>query len=447
MSIALQIRDLSKHHVNTIFSQVNLDVTSPAKIGLIGDNGIGKSTLVKLISGQDTPDEGQIIWTGNPRISYLPQEFSTNEFDLSGGMQKILKLTDNFYSGADVILLDEPDNHLDQEHKEWFSQLVADFSGLLIVISHDRHFLRNFVDKIWLVEDHKVKEYPGNYNQFLKLYQHQKESELHLYQTQERERQRLKDYIAKLKVWVKQSDKFAGRYSSALKRYDRHVASMIDRPREKKRIKLTDSVARHPNRKTALHLEHLSKSYVQTQVLTDINLHVFCGEKIAISAPNGSGKTTLLSIISGALPFDAGKLRVGNNLKLGVYSQDHYAALSDDSSPLETLRARIAYTEPQAVSHLARFLFSYEQMRGKIKFLSGGQKSRLQLACFLATNPDILILDEPTNHLDITTIQLLEDYLKTYCGAIVLVSHDQEFVDSVVNQVYLLDNGVLQPVQ
>ena len=130
-------------------------------------------------------------------------------------------------------------------------------------------------------------------------------------------------------------------------------------------------------------------------------------------------------------------------MKLGVYSQDHYAVLDDDLSPVETLRNFVPFGEPQAVNHLAKFLFSYDQMRGKIKFLSGGQKSRLQLACFLATNPDILILDEPTNHLDLTTVQLLEDFLRSFPGAIVLVSHDQEFTSSVVDTVYVLNNGKL----
>jgi len=443
MLTGLKVENLTKRHLNTLFDGVNLYAHSPSKIGLIGDNGIGKSTFLKMIAGMESPDEGKISWIGDPQVAYLPQEILDNEYELSGGQQKIVKLTEIFYGGFDVILLDEPDNHLDLDHREWFANLVEEYEGLLIGISHDRSFLRKYVNKIWLVEEQNVKSYDGAYNKFLELYTNEKVAQAKLYQTQFKEQERLKESVNRMKVWVKMNDAFAGRYRSAIKRYERHVEGMVKRPELKKEIKLSVGLAEQAKRKTAMYLEHLVKSYGEKEVLKDINLHLFCGEKVAIQAPNGSGKTTLLSIVSGALKMDSGRMRIGNGLKLGVYTQDHNVALNDDLSPVELLRNYLPFSEPQAVSHLAKFLFSYDQMRGKIKFLSGGQKSRLQLACFLATNPDLLILDEPTNHLDLTTVQLLEDFLKTYAGAILLVSHDREFVESVVEKIYMLKEGVL----
>lgn len=444
MGIFLQVSHLSKTFNNLLFEGMNLTAYEPVKIGLIGDNGSGKSTFLKILAGLETADAGNIIYSKDSKVGYLEQEIVSDTYDISGGEKKILRLAELFYSDYVILLLDEPDNHLDLDHKLWFEQLVQDFSGIVIVISHDRRFLETAVDKIWYLEERQIKEYPFNYSKFKEIYAGEMQSRQHLWEVQEKERQRLEKVVEWMRIRAAANSKLAGRYRGTVKRYEKFVANMVQKPPQFKKLALEADLDKQHKRKTAVYLQNICKSYGDNQVLKDLTLHVFCGEKIAIAAPNGSGKTTLLNIIVNKIEADSGEARIGPGLKLGYYAQEHLQALDEHSNLIDELQKSAPFAHYDAISCLKKFLFHENQIKMEVRFLSGGQKSRLQLAKFLATNPDILVLDEPSNHLDLKTVLALENFLKDYPGALILVSHDRELVANVVNTVYELKDGKLK---
>lgn len=445
MSVSLHVSRVSKSFNNLLFSDVNIAAMAPAKIGLIGDNGSGKSTFLKILAGVEVADRGQVVWSSGSEIGYLEQEIVTDTYDVSGGEKKILRLSELFYSDYNVLLLDEPDNHLDLDHKIWFEQLVQDFSGIAVVISHDRKFLETAVDKIWLVDEGRIKEYSFNYTKFKEVYEGEMSSRQHLWEVQEKERQRLEEIVSRFRRWAAANSDLAGRYHSAIKRYEKFVQNMVAKPPEAKKIGLKVNLGKQHERKTAVHIMNVAKSYGENKVLAGADLHLFCGEKIGIFAPNGAGKSTLLNILVGKISPDSGTVSIGPGLKLGYYAQEHLDILDEQATLIEEIQRSAPFDYYDAVGYLKRFLFDKNQASQETRLLSGGQKSRLQLAKFLATNPDILVLDEPTNHLDLKTVIALENFLKNYAGTLVLVSHDRELVRNVVNVVYKLKNGCLYP--
>ena len=443
MTVSLQISNVGKKFNVPLFTGVNLNVAGPLKIALIGDNGSGKSTFLKMLAGLEPVEEGSIQWSKELKIGYLEQEIISDTFDVSGGEKKILRLAELFYSDYSVLLLDEPDNHLDAENKDWFKELVKDFSGLIVVISHDRDFLSEAINKTWLLEEKKIADYSFGYTKFRQIYELEMTSRQHLWEAQERERMRLKDMVEWFRARAAASGKLAKAYHSTVKRYEKFVDSMVEKPPKATKLDLKLDLGKQHRRKTALHIQGLTKSYGKKSVLAGIDLHLFCGEKIAINAPNGSGKSTLLNIIVGKLTNDDGSVRIGDGLKMGCYAQEHLEALDENNTLAEELQRSVPLAHYDAVAYLKKFMFSQDQIRSPVRLLSGGQKSRLQLAMFLAVNPDILILDEPTNHLDLKTVLALENFLKGYEGALVLVSHDRELVRNVATKVYELKNGLL----
>lgn len=443
MATTLQVLHVGKSYNTTLFEDVTLVVNDPGRIGLIGDNGSGKSTFLKILAGRETPDQGEVVWSRNAKIGYLEQEIVSDTFDVSGGEKKILRLTELFYSNYDVLLLDEPDNHLDLDHKLWFESLVKDYDGILIVISHDRRFLESSVDKIWHLEETRIKQYPFNYSKFKTIYEGEMTSREHVWEVQEKERQRLVEVVSRLQRLAAAKSKLSGRYRSAVKRLERFVDEMVEKPPEDKRIVLGVNLGKQHRRKTAIHLKDVRKTYGGMHVLNGLSLHVFCGEKLAISAHNGSGKSTLLNIVAGKIKEDEGFVSIGSGLKMGYYAQEHLQALDENATLIEEIQKSVPLSRYDAIAYLKKFMFDKDKAGMQVKWLSGGQKSRLQLAKFLGTNPDILVLDEPTNHLDLKTIVTLERFLTEYSGTLLLASHDRIMVEHVVDTVYHLEDGIL----
>ncbi len=443
MATTLQVSRVGKSYNTPLFEDVTLVINDPGRIGLIGDNGSGKSTFLKILAGRETPDQGEVVWSRDAKIGYLEQEIVTDTFYVSGGEKKILRLTELFYSNYDVLLLDEPDNHLDLDHKLWFENLVKDYDGILIVVSHDRRFLESSVDKIWHLEETRIKQYSFNYSKYKIIYESEMTSREHLWEVQEKERQRLVDVVVRLQRLAAAHSKLSGRYRSAVKRLERFVDQMVEKPPEDKRIALGVNLGKQHKRKTAIHLKDVRKTYGDIRVLNGLSLHVFCGEKLAISAPNGSGKSTLLHIVAGKISEDSGVVNIGSGLKMGYYAQEHLQNLDENATLIEEIQKSVLLTWYDAIAYLKKFLFDRDKAGMKVKWLSGGQKSRLQLAKFLGTNPDILVLDEPTNHFDLKTVVALERFLKDYTGTLVLASHDRVLVENVVDTVYHLEDGIL----
>ena len=436
--INLKITKLQKQYNQPLLDDVTLTHTGRGVIALIGDNGSGKSTLLKILAGLDEQDGGKIEWSWTPRIGYLQQEIESLP-TLSGGQKKLALLADLIYSNLyDVLLLDEPDNHLDIENKEWLAQAIKSFNGLIIMISHDRHLLKEVTTHTWLVEDREIRTYPFGYGKFVKTYEEERQSLEHLYHTQEKEENRLKELVALFKFKATYSEVAAKTFHSLEKRLARYQAGMVKDPKlNDVKIELNSKITgKQIKHKLAFMIRDMSFSYPDNQVFDQAELFVEVREKVALISPNGSGKSTLIKLLLGELEPSSGVAKIGENLKVGYYSQEHLETLPKDSTPMKCFTDRFPLRDYQAEEILKKFYFSKQTAKSKIWTLSGGQKSRLQMALFLYTNPDLLILHEPTNHLDLKSVAALEEFLKEFQGTVLLISHDRDLVTNVCDLIY-----------
>lgn len=438
----LKIEKLTKLYNQPLLDEVNVYHSGLGVIALVGDNGSGKSTLLKILAGIDSQDAGHIIWNGgNPSIGYMPQEIENNP-TLSGGQKKLAMLAELIYSGRyDVLLLDEPDNHLDREGKEWLEQAIKDFSGLVILISHDRFFLKTVSTHVWLVENHQLRSFNYGFAKFEDVYNDEQESKAKQFETQYKEMKRLENLVEIFRIKVQHSKKLAGRYHNFEKRLSRLKAEMIEDPNKaKSHIQLRSRVDRRVIKgKMAITVRGLSFGY-EDLIFDQAELYVAVGEKVALVSPNGSGKSTLIKLLLGQLQPNAGIARLGNDLKIGYYSQEHLETLDPDSTAMATFMNKYFLRDFEVELILGRFLLTKQTINSKIYTLSGGQKARLQLALFLYQNPDLLVLDEPTNHLDLKSVQALENFLSDFGGTVLLISHDRELVDRVCDLQYVVED-------
>lgn len=440
--INLKITKLQKHYNQPLLDDVTLSHTGNGIIALIGDNGSGKSTLLKIMAGLEEQEGGKIQWPWEPRIGYLTQEIESLP-TLSGGQKKLAMLADLIYSNLyDVLLLDEPDNHLDIENKQWLASALKSFNGLVIMISHDRHLLKEISTHTWLVEDREIRTYPFGYGKFVHAYQEERESMEHMFHVQELELNRLTELLKRFKHKATYNPD-AARYMHAIeKRLARFKSTMVKDPKlNDVKIELdTKITAKQIKHKLAINVRGLCFSYKDCDIFNEADMFIEVGDKVALISPNGTGKSTLIKLILGQLEPDSGVAKIGENLKVGYYSQEHLETLPKDSTPLKCFTERFPLRDYQAEEILRKFYFSKQTAESKIWTLSGGQKSRLQLALFLYTNPDLLILDEPTNHLDLKSVAALEDFLISYEGSVLLISHDHELLNNVCDMFYEIKN-------
>lgn len=440
--INLKITKLQKHYNQPLLDDVTLSHTGNGIIALIGDNGSGKSTLLKIMAGLEEQEGGKIQWSWEPRIGYLTQEIESLP-TLSGGQKKLAMLADLIYSNLyDVLLLDEPDNHLDIENKQWLASALKSFNGLVIMISHDRHLLKEISTHTWLVEDREIRTYPFGYGKFVHAYQEERESMEHMFHVQELELNRLTELLKRFKHKATYNPD-AARYMHAIeKRLARFKSTMVKDPKlNDVKIELdTKITAKQIKHKLAINVRGLCFSYKDCDIFNEADMFIEVGDKVALISPNGTGKSTLIKLILGQLEPDSGVAKIGENLKVGYYSQEHLETLPKDSTPLKCFTERFPLRDYQAEEILRKFYFSKQTAESKIWTLSGGQKSRLQLALFLYTNPDLLILDEPTNHLDLKSVAALEDFLISYEGSVLLISHDHELLNNVCDMFYEIKN-------
>lgn len=445
----LKITNLSIQYNQPLLDRVDLYSSGNKVIALIGDNGSGKSTLLKIINGSEQPLSGEVSWSYEPSIGYMVQELD-EESTLSGGQQKIAILAGLIYSeNHDVLLLDEPDNHLDLDGKSWLEQAIKDFQGMVIVISHDREFLEQVSDAVWLVEDNEVKTYPFGFKKFQTEYADNLASEEKRYRIQLKEKKRLEKMVEAFRIRIKQGTAKPSAFRNVQHRLERHVAEMIPDPkRNQASIKIQGKrEGRVIKGKTAVLVKDLFFKYKDLEVFHDANLHLEINDKIALVSANGSGKSTLVKLLLGKAKPDSGVAKIGEGLKIGYYSQDHSESLDPEMTPVQYFALRFSLWDYEIEAILKRFLFTKQTMKSRISTLSGGQKARLQLALFLYTNPDILILDEPTNHLDLKSIAALENFLVEYNGALILISHDRQLIANVGIPVYGISDGKIKPVR
>jgi len=367
---------------------------------------------------------------------------------LSGGQKKLVGLARLLLTQPDLLLLDEPDNHLDLAAKSMLERLIADYAGAVVIVSHDRYLLDLVADEIAELEDGRLTCYPGNYSEYAFEKQARLLRQQQLYQAQQKEVVRLEQAAQRLLTWGKVYDnpKFSRRGMNILKRLER--LERIDRPTlERRRMNLALRGWRGSNK--VLEITGLRKSFPpvspgagEAVVLAGLDLLLWHGERVGLVGPNGAGKSLLFRLVLGQDEPTGGQVRVGPSVEIGYYAQEH-ETLDEGLTLIETVRGAAPLSESDAVAFLGRFLFRYEQARSPVATLSGGERSRLQLALLMLSSANFLLLDEPTNNLDIASAEVLEDALADFEGTVLVISHDRYFLDRVVGRIAELAAGRL----
>lgn len=464
----LSVEHLTKHqNIKPIVKDVSFAIEDHDKIALIGVNGTGKTTLLRIIAGLETYEEGNMIRKNNLRISYLPQDPVFDEEDtilhqilcmdkdikefeakailgklgiydtarivkhLSGGQRKRVALARALLQPCDLLLLDEPTNHLDNDMIEWLEKYLLRYSHAIFMVTHDRYFLERICDKMIEIDQANIYTYEANYSQYLELKAQREE----IAQANERKRQNiLRTELAWMRAGVQ------ARGTKSKERIERfHKLNAIEKPNEQANIKL-DAISSRLGKKI-IECENLSKAYGEHFLFHDFSYHLQRNDRIGILGANGCGKTTLLKLLAKELAPDSGEVIHGDTVRIGFFKQGYEEMdmsmrvldyIQESSNAITTIEG--TYTASQM---LERFLFDAKVQYMPIGRLSGGERRRLYLLKVLMQAPNILFLDEPTNDLDIQTLQILEDYLDTFNGALITVSHDRYFLDRICDKLFV----------
>ncbi len=505
---------------NTIFENISLEIKNGERVGLVGRNGSGKTTIFGLLTGMESLDAGAIHMKKGTRIGHVAQIpkfdevmtvydvlssafkvekelekemhaleknmaveqeqsaleklmerygviqekfaflggyeieanimkvanglqvtdlFSRVFTELSGGEQTKVSLAYMLLQKPDLLLLDEPTNHLDLFAVEWLEQFLKEYTGTVMVISHDRYFLDEVVTKIFDLEDGEIHVYHTNYSQFVEEKEERLLQEFQAYQEQQKKIKKMKEAIKRLREWANQANppneglhKRARNMERALERIEKLKKPILER----KQMGLQFE-GQERSGKDVVVMKEVSKGFAGRPLFEQANLHVRFQERAAIVGRNGTGKTTLLKLLLEEINPDVGEIRIGSSVKIGYLSQHTYGNVK--SNVLEAFREYVAVTEGEARHILAKFLFYGPAVFKKVTQLSGGEKMRLRLAQLMYQDINFLILDEPTNHLDIESREVLEEALEQYNGTILAVSHDRYFLNKLFEKTYWID--------
>lgn len=377
-------------------------------------------------------------------VGFTESEFTLQIKNLSGGQKKLVELAKLMVNQPDILLLDEPDNHLDLAGKTFLENFIQSYKGAVVLISHDRYLLDLVVDEIAEIEYGKLSTYKGNYSEYIVEKQARLIRQEHIFQAQQKEIDRLEQSANRLLLWgkVHDNEKFIRRGKNIQKRIDR--MDKVDRPvLNPNKMDLEISGWRGSNK--VLEVINLQKSFTsddsaETRILKGLDLQIWHGEKVGLIGANGSGKSIFFSLLLDKMIPDSGEIKIGPSIEIGYYAQQH-ENLNYEQSLLDTVRFAAPLTENAAVSFLRKFLFEYDVVHNKVKNLSGGERSRLQMALLMLSNANLLLLDEPTNNLDIASAEVLEDALDEFEGSVLVISHDRYFLDRIADRIVELDNG------
>jgi ATP-binding cassette subfamily F protein 3 len=369
---------------------------------------------------------------------------------LSGGQKKLIGLARLMLARPSVLLLDEPDNHLDMPGKAYLEKLINEYAGAVVIISHDRYILDAVATHIAEIEDGRITTFGGNYTEYIIDKEERLARQEELYQVQQREINRLEMAVKRYRQWVILNDKFATRIHNMEARIER--IEKIERPiLERRKMDLTLNGWRGSNQ--VLELEGVSKSFPHPNplprgegtprlVLDNINFLIRHGERVGLIGANGAGKSVLLRLILGKEQPTEGEIKIGPSVKVGYYAQEH-ETLDFNQTLIDAVRLAGNMSESNAVSFLIRYLFTYQQATQRIGSLSGGERSRLQLALLVLSGANFLLLDEPTNNLDIASAEVLENALNDFNGTVLVISHDRYFLDRTVHRIFALGDGTI----
>ena len=371
-------------------------------------------------------------------LGFHPNEHHMEVGVLSGGEKKLVNLARILIQMPDLLLLDEPDNHLDLHAKAWLEDYIQHYPGTVLIISHDRHLLDRAVNRILELEDGTISEYAGNYSYYYEERQRRLQKLQETYSLQQTEIKRLEASMRQLKTWAKWNSDFATRAEYMAKRVEKAKEEAVNRPiLERDKIKVNLDADR--SGKKVLEISGLSKVFDGRTLFEPFDLTILYGERVGIVGANGSGKTTLLKTMLELLPPTSGSVKIGASVVVGYYAQEQ-ETLPFESTPLDFVRRLKKMSEPQAIAFLSTLLFSYADIHTPIGRLSGGEKSRLQMARLMLTEANFLLLDEPTNNLDIPSTEVLEAALQDFERTVLAVSHDRYFLDKIVNKIVAIGN-------
>jgi len=510
-----------------IFETLNWEIQRGQRIGLIGANGAGKSSLFKLIEGEHSPELGgsitrtRLITTGylpqhpeldptltalaaamqgNPRVGEVHAELekveaslgdpevygnekklqralerqhqlieeyhalggdsypervrslllglglAQSELDkplsvLSGGQKKLVGLARLLLLNPDILLLDEPDNHLDLPGKMYLEKLIREYDGTVIIISHDRYLLDAAVTHIAELEDGKMTVFEGDYTSYMADKEMRLARQEEMFRAQQVTIKRLEAAIKRLAIWGKVYDNedLSRKSKSMQKRLDK--MDKVDKPMtERRRMEMQLNGWRGSNK--VLELAGISKSFGEKRVFANINETIWHGERVGLIGANGAGKSVLLRMILGKEMPDAGEIKIGPSVSIGHYAQEH-ETLDFNQTVVDAVRYAGEMSESKATAFLLRYLFTYKQVSQKIGELSGGERSRLQLALVVLSGANFLLLDEPTNNLDIASAEVLEQALADFEGTVLVISHDRYFLDQTMQRLLVIEDGQL----
>lgn len=473
-----------------IFDQASFFLQEGEKVGIIGINGTGKTTLLKMLAGMEEPDEGTITTANHVVIRYLPQnpefdpemsslecvlagnvsdenrwtiesdaktmmtrlgirDFEQPAGQLSGGQRKRLALISVLLSPADILLLDEPTNHLDNDMADWLEEHLKKWRGALIMVTHDRYFLDSVCNRIVEIDKGAVYSYQTNYSGFLELKAQREDMEA----ASERKRQSI------LRVELEWMRRGARARSTKQKAHIQRYEELRDREAPVQESKLELSSISTRLGKTTVELDHICKGYGERKLIDDFSYIFLKGDRVGFIGSNGCGKSTLMKIIAGLLEPDSGQVVVGQTVKMGYYAQEiasempgededsngiDFSYMNPEQRVIDYVKDTAEYIQTvdgvlSASAMLEKFLFTPEKQYSPIGKLSGGEKKRLNLLRVLCSSPNFLLLDEITNDLDIATLTILEDYLDRYEGIVVAISHDRYFLDRTMKRIFAFE--------
>lgn len=473
----LTMKNIHKAYTDKVlFKGADFSVNTGDKIGVIGINGTGKSSLLKMIAGIDTCDAGLIVKGNNVVVNYLPQsptfhddetiyehvitansteenkwsiegdaralldklgftDTSISVSSLSGGQKKKVALAAALLSSCDILVLDEPTNHLDNDMTEYLEDYLNNYRGALVMVTHDRYFLDRVTNRIVEIDKGYIYSYDANYEGYLML----KAERENIALATERKNQNI---LLKEIAWIRRGARARSTKQKAhIKRYEALAAEeMIEAD---KTVNLSSIASRLGNKTIELH--NISKSFpgLTHPLIENFSYNFLRNDRIGITGPNGCGKSTLMKLITGNLEPDSGIIEIGETVNIGYFSQEN-EMLDDNKIVLDYVKETAEYIRTvdgymSASTLCEEFLFDSTLQHQRIGKLSGGEKRRLYLLKILAGSPNVLILDEPTNDLDISTLCILEDYLDTFQGILIVVSHDRYFLDRVVKRLFVYD--------
>ena len=473
----INIENLTKVYTERkLFDNTSFSLQDGEKVGVIGINGTGKTTLLRMIMGEEETDEGTVTTANHVVMRYLPQhpefepeksslecvlegnvteenrwsvesdakammtrlgikDFMQPAGQLSGGQRKRLALISVLLSPADILLLDEPTNHLDNDMADWLEDYLKKWRGALIMVTHDRYFLDSVCNRIVEIDKGKIYSYQTNYSGYLELKTQRQEMEA----ASERKRQSI------LRVELEWIRRGARARSTKQKAHIQRYEELRDRqaPVQDSQVELSSISTRMG--KTTVELENICKSYGERKLIDDFSYIFLKGDRVGFIGPNGCGKSTILKMIAGVLKPDAGEIEIGETIKIGYFAQEEQH-MDDSQRVIDYVKDIAEYVTTKdgqisASQLLERFLFTPDMQYAPIGKLSGGEKRRLYLLGVLAENANVLLFDEAGNNLDIPTLTILEDYLNSFTGIVITVSHDRYFLDNVVDRIFELDGN------